>query len=102
MKVVTLRPVKEFLNELDDSLRMDLQRLIELLGQYGHRLSMPYAKPIGNGLWELRHTGRPHIRILYGFCDGTSVLLLAFKKQRSSLRQHDIELAQGRLEEYCT
>lgn len=101
MEVITLRPVKEFLNELEDFLRMDMQRLAELLGQYGHRLSMPYAKPIGGGLWELRHTGRPHIRILYGFCGGTAVLLLAFKKQRSSLRQHDIELAQRRLKEYC-
>jgi len=101
MKIVTLRPVKEFLNELEDFLHMDLQRLIELLGEYGHRLSMPYAKPVGGGLWELRRTGRPHIRILYGFCDGTAILLLAFKKQRSSLRQQDIEFAQKRLKEYC-
>lgn len=101
MKVVTLRPVKEFLNELEESLRMDLQRLFELLGQYGHNLSMPYAKPIGRGLWELRRTGRPSIRVLYGYYDGTPILLLAFKKQRSSLRQHDIELALKRLKEYC-
>ena len=101
MKVVFLRPVKEFLNELDDSLRMDLQSLTELLEQYGHRLSMPYAKPIGGRLWELRHTSRPSIRILYGFCDGTAVLLLAFKKQRSNLRQHNIELALKRFNEYC-
>lgn len=102
MEVVTLRPVKEFLNELDDSLRMDLQSLIELLEQYGHHLSMPYTKPIGGGLWELRYTGRPSVRILYGFCGGTAVLLLAFRKQRSSLRQHDIELARKRFNEYCT
>lgn len=102
MKIVVLRPVKEFLNELDDSLRMDLQSLIDLLEQYGHHLSMPYAKPIGGGLWELRHTSRPSVRILYGFYGGTAILLLAFKKQRSSLRQHDIELARKRLNEYCT
>lgn len=101
MEVIILRPVKEFLNELDGSLRMDLQRLFKLLGQYGHNLSMPFAKPIGRGLWELRYTGRPHIRVLYGYCEGIPILLLAFKKQRSSLRQHDIELALKRLGEYC-
>ena len=102
MEIVTLRPVKEFLDKLDNSLSMDLQRLVGLLGQYGHNLSMPYVKPIGGGLWELRHTGRPGVRILYGFCDGTAVLLLAFKKQRSSLRSHDVDLALKRLKEYCT
>ena len=101
MNVVALRPVKEFLNKLDDLLRMDVQYVIDLLEEYGHTLSMPYAKPIGRGLWELRYTGRPHIRIIYGFCDSAAVLLLGFKKQRSAIKQHDKDLARKRLTEYC-
>ena len=101
MHVITLRPVKEFLNELDEGLRMDVQHVIDLLGDYGHRVSMPYAKPIGNGLHELRYTGKPHIRILYGFCSGSAILLVAFKKQRRELRQRDVDLARKRLSAYC-
>ncbi|MEK7068786.1 MAG: type II toxin-antitoxin system RelE/ParE family toxin [Patescibacteria group bacterium] len=101
MRVSTLRPVKEFLNKLDDPLRMHVQHVIDLLEQYGHTLSMPYAKPIGRGLWELRYTGRPHIRVIYGICRGSAVLVLGFKKQRSASKQRDMVLACKRLAEYC-
>ena len=101
MRVVVLRPVKEFLNGLEDSLRMDVQHVIDLLEQYGHTLSMPYAKPIGGGLRELRYTGKPHIRIIYGFCGGSAVLVLGFKKQRPALKQRDLDLARERLAAYC-
>lgn len=63
---------------------------------------MPYAKPIGRGLRELRYTGRPHVRILYGFCKGDIVLLRALKKQRRALKQSDVELAARRFAAYCT
>lgn len=62
---------------------------------------MPYAKPIGGGLWELRRTGRPQIQILYGFCRGDAILVHALKKKRAALRQQDVELARKRLSEYC-
>lgn len=102
MKVIALRPVIEFFDTLDVQAQSDVRRLQYLLEQYGHELSMPYAKPLGRGLWELRYTGRPQIRILYGFCHGGAVLTLAFKKQHSSVRRRDIELAHDRLLAYCT
>lgn len=101
MNVIVLRPVAEFMDSLDTPVRSDVLGLVELLQQYSHALSMPHAKSIGQGLWELRRTGRPQIRILYGFCRGDAVLVLAFKKQRSAVRQRDIELAHKRLAEYC-
>lgn len=101
MNITILRPVKEFLNGLDNFSRADSQHLIELLELYGHSLSMPYAKPIGRGLWELRRAGRPQIRILYGFCKESAVCVLALKKQREALREHDIALARRRLGDYC-
>ncbi len=101
MKVIALRPVREFVDALDTQVRSDVRRLQYLLEQYGHELSMPYAKPLGGGLWELRRTGRPQIRILYGFCRGDVVLLLGMKKQRSALRQQETGLAHKRLAEYC-
>lgn len=101
MNVIALRPVREFIDALDVPVRSDVRRLQYLLEQYGHDLAMPYAKPLGGGLWELRRTGRPQIRILYGFCKGHAILVLALKKQRSALRQRDIELAHKRFDEYC-
>lgn len=101
MKVVTLRVVSDFVDSLDMPIRSDVEALVALLGQYGHALSMPYAKPIGHRLWELRRTGRPHIRVLYGFVQGHAVLVLALKKQRSSLRQKELTLARKRFEAYC-
>lgn len=101
MKALVLRPVAEFVNDLEAPIRADVLGLIELLEQYGHALSMPYVKPIGGGLWELRRTGRPQIRILYGFCGGGIVLVHALKKQRTTLRRQDITLARKRLADYC-
>ncbi len=101
MKIIVLESVKEFVDALEFPVQTGVKRLILLLEQYGHTLPMPYAKPIGNGLWELRRTGRPQIRILYGFFDGNAILLLAFKKQRAALQQQEIELALKRFNFYC-
>ncbi len=101
MGVIVLRTVTDFIDSLEVHTRAGIFRLIELLQEYGHALPMPYAKPIGDGMWELRYTGRPHIRILYGFCKGNSILVLAVKKSRSALKARDIELARKRLGLYC-
>lgn len=101
MKVIVFRAVREFVDALDLPVQSDIDRLREPLEHYGHALSMPYAKPVGRGLSELRRTGHPQIRILYGFCHGDAVLVVAMKKQQAALRQKDINLAHKRLAEYC-
>lgn len=101
MRIVTLLTVHEFLDTLDFPVRSEAYKLLDLLEQYGHSLSMPVAKPIGGGLWELRLTGRPQIRMLYGFCEGVPVVVLALQKQRPALPQSAIALARKRFSEYC-
>ncbi|MCR4281380.1 MAG: type II toxin-antitoxin system RelE/ParE family toxin [Candidatus Kaiserbacteria bacterium] len=101
MKIVILDVVHTFLGSLDFPVRSDAYKLLKLLEQYGHSLSMPVAKPIGGGLWELRLTGRPQIRILYGFCEGIPIVVLALRKQRSALPRSSIALARKRFREYC-
>lgn len=101
MKIIALESVIDFLNSLEASVQADIRRLIALLEDEGHMLSMPYAKPIGQGLWELRRTGRPQIRLVYGFCKGNAILLVAFKKQRSTLPAKDILLARKLFTTYC-
>ena len=101
MEVFISDRVIRFIASLDRSGQSDIYDLIELLREYGHQLSMPFAKPVGNKLWELRHTGSPQVRILYGFCEGKAVLLLGIKKQRAALRPQDLALAKRRLDVYC-
>ncbi len=101
MNVVVLEKVEEFLEKLEPNVRSNVHALVLLLQEYGHKLSMPDAKPIGGGLWELRSNTRPAIRILYGFCRGEAVLVLGFKKQRPALLSREIELARKRLTAYC-
>ena len=101
MKVVILRPVAKFLDVLETDTKADVSGLIKLLGTYGHELSMPYAKPLGRGLRELRYTGKQHVRIIFGFWEGSAVLVHALVKKRSALLQRDILLARKRLDAYC-
>ena len=101
MTKVILATLHAFLGNLDLEVRSDAYKLLKLLEQYGHLLSMPVAKPIGGGLWELRLTGRPQIRMLYAFCDGVPVVVHVLQKQRSALPQSAIALAHKRFKGYC-
>ncbi len=101
MRVVVLDAVQKFVDGLEVEIRADAYHLIELLEVYGHGLSMPMAKPLGKGLYELRVTGNVHVRLLYGFCENTAVIVHVVKKKQSALRTADAALARKRLEAYC-
>jgi putative component of toxin-antitoxin plasmid stabilization module len=62
---------------------------------------MPFSKPIGSGLFELRIEGAATVRMLYGFCEGSAIIAFAGKKERPALRREDIVLAQRRIAFYC-
>ena len=90
------------LKQSDADAASSVYGLIEALERRGYELGMPFAKPVGKGLMELRVLGRPAFRILYGFHRGEAILLLATKKQKPHLDQHDISLARARLREWTT
>jgi len=102
MNVIFHSAVLEFLHKLDEQEAADVFRLIEVLKQRGHTLSMPISKPIGSGLHELRTHGKPAFRVLCGFCDGEAVLLVALKKQKPALNPQDIRTALERLCLHCS
>lgn len=101
MNIVLHQSVEKFIKHLDRGSATEMLRAIELLGTYGHLLSMPHTKPVGGGLWELRIIGKRPLRILYGFCKKEIVLVSALKKQRPALLPREIKVAGKRLEEYC-
>ena len=101
MNILAHPSVEKFLKNLDSDFAAETYSTIELLEIYGHTLSMPHAKPLGNGLWELRVTGTHASRILYSFHKNNIVLLVALKKQKAALLRRDIALARKRFGEYC-
>ena len=65
------------------------------LERLGHRIREPYAKNLGNGLWELRPI---RDRILYAAWENNSFILLhIFKKDTQKTPKREIEQAKRNL-----
>jgi len=58
---------------------------------------MPYSKPLGFKLYELRTTGKVNIRIFYSFRDSKVILLHAFIKKTQKTPRTEINLAKKEL-----
>lgn len=66
--------VAEFINGLDADDQKAITALVARLADIGNALRMPNAKPLGNGLFELRtSTG---VRVFYTFRPGRRIVLL--------------------------
>ena len=73
---------------------------IELLQQFGTRLSDKVTKYISDDIWELRPGGN---RIFYFFhCDNTFVLLHAFRKKTQKTPKREIEKAKAERADYLS
>jgi hypothetical protein len=94
--------IRKFLESLEEQTASATLECIGLLEQEGYRLSMPFAKPIGRGLFELRIINTHSIRIIYSFLNGDVVLLVGMKKQRPALSRKDVRLAFSRLRAFAT
>jgi putative component of toxin-antitoxin plasmid stabilization module len=70
-------PVREFLEELKASDPGDfaavMAGLAKLRNRHYHRL--PLSKPVGDGLFELRHVGKLNTRLLYFFMKGRRIVV---------------------------
>jgi len=71
-------PVRDFLQNLKDLAPNDFAVILAGLNKLKlreyHR--PPLSKPIGDGLYELRHVGRLNTRIFYFFAHGKRILLV--------------------------
>jgi len=69
------KPVRNFLDSLDESMRTKAVASLTILEEYGNTLQ-PYSKPIGKGLFELRIKFASDItRIFYFFYVGDKIIL---------------------------
>src|SRR5580765_1420396 len=79
----------------------DYARLAELLIDYGPSLRLPHSRAFGDGLFELRPSGRSGIgRAFYCFMLGKRITILhAFIKKTPQTPDRDLKLARSRLKE---
>ena len=91
-------PVEGFLNALSDNTRGKFFSIRQLLEEFGHRLSQPYCKYLGKGIFELRFGGiEGSIRIMYFFLDQNTVIFTnGFVKRTDKVPKSEYKLATER------
>ena len=94
------QPVEKFLRSLQPATLAKLRNQLNLLAEYGPSLGMPNAKPIGDGLFELRVRGKEEVRSLYIYQSRNSIVILhAFKKKTFAISKNDLGIARRRMQE---
>lgn len=93
------KPVREWLQSLERPVRFQLGKAIQVLQMNGPAL--PFARPLGGGLFELRERiGKVRYRVFYGFDKGRIVVLLHTATKDQRVIQDDLALARRRLQDY--
>jgi phage-related protein len=93
--------VKQFIDQQDKDTQAKIFRLLQLVALHGPKLSMPYARPLGKGLHELRVRSNNEIRVFYIFIlePKAAILLHAFKKRSQKLPAKEMAIALARQKE---
>jgi phage-related protein len=76
-------------------------RLVVLLVEHGPALQMPYSRAMGNGLFELRPSGKNNAgRSMYCFLKGRRIIIVhAFIKKTAQTPSSDLKIALQRIKE---
>jgi phage-related protein len=87
-------PVRDWLKSLSPEDRKIIGDDIRTL-EFGWPIGMPLARPLGNGLWEVRSTiaGRRIARVIFCVHDQHAVLLHGFIKKTQQTPKADMDLA---------
>jgi phage-related protein len=98
-------PVQEFLDELKQSDPDDfaavLAGLAKLRNRQYHR--EPLSKPLGGGLFELRHVGKLNTRVLWFFVKGRRIIAVhGIRNKGQAIPTRDLDLARERMGDWWT
>ncbi len=97
-------PILSFLETLPKKDRAKILREIDLLQEFGLRLTMPHVKKMKGtaDLWELRvKQGTDNYRVFYFAYTGQKfVMLHAFQKKTQKTPKKDIEIAEYRKSDF--
>ena len=92
--------MREWLLSLDPEDRREIGKDIQKV-EFGWPIGMPYCRPLGRGLWEVRSdisSGRI-ARMLFCILDAEMVLLHGFVKKTQKTPPPEIALALRRMKE---
>jgi phage-related protein len=69
--------------------------------EFGWPIGMPYCRPLGRSLWEVRSdlAGGRIARVIFCILDGEMVMLHGFEKKSQKTPPRDIDLALARRRE---
>ena len=85
--------IEKFIVGLSDNVASKVERIIDLLEKYGHKLGMPHSKSLGGGLFELRVLGERQIRVLYVFDYDKIYVVHAFLKKTERIPKYELDYA---------
>jgi phage-related protein len=88
--------IDKFLDNLEKTFRSRVSKVLHMLMLAGNEINMPYSKSLGDGLFELRISGKISIRIIYCFHEDCAVLLNAFVKKQDQIPKKELDLAKKR------
>ena len=96
-------PVREFLDKLKasdpDDFAAIIAGLVKLRNRQYHR--EPLSKPLGDGLFELRHVGKLNTRVLWFFVKNRRIIAVhAIRSKGMSISSRDIETARDRMNDW--
>jgi len=98
MKIIFFNPrVVKFVESLDKKTHKKVTEAFELLEIHEYLLTMPYSKPIGGKIFELRIINNLNIRFLYTFYNNSIWILHGFIKKTNRISNHDIDYARKEL-----
>ena len=96
-------PVREFLEKLKasdpDDFAIVLAGLAKLRNRLYHR--EPLAKPLGNGLFEMRHVGKLNTRVLWFFVKDRRIIAVHGIRNKSRIIPgRDMDIARQRMRDW--
>jgi phage-related protein len=93
-------PVRDWILVLDPDDRRAVGKDIQKV-EFGWPIGMPYCRPLGRGLWEVRSdiSGGRIARTLFCIIAGDMILLHAFIKKSQKTPTQEIDLALRRKKE---
>jgi phage-related protein len=94
------KPVRDWLLDLSDGDRLRIGKDIQKV-EFGWPIGMPYCRPLGRGLWEVRSDldGNRIGRTFFCLVSGEMVLLHGFVKKSQATPKQDLDLARDRMKE---
>lgn len=96
-------PVREFLDRLKATDPNDFAAVVSGLAKLRDRKNHrePLSKPLGGGLFELRHVGKLNTRILWFFVKGGRIVAVhAIRNKGQAIPARDIEITRNRIQEW--